>query len=245
MTESPESLHNSSARSRFSGAGGAIILALLAGLLLGAGGLWAYQGLIQKDSRADRIQLALQDLGRSQESLRQMQSEFEVLRGQLVLEESTRKGLEKSLQTTQADLAHTREQLAFYEQLLPPGPSGSISIRALDISQRGDLLGYKVLLQRNATEGKAFSGRLQFQATGRQDGKNVKIDLSPTVGPDPAGADASGEQPDSLALNFNQFQRAMGWLALPEGFQPTSLTLNILEGNTIRVSRQADIAQPN
>lgn len=240
MTEPSESSRVASARSRFPGA---IVLALAAGLLLGAGGLWAYQGFIQQDRSADRIQQALQDLSRSQESLRQMQTEFEVLRGQLVLEESTRKGLEKSLQSTQADLAHTREQLAFYEQLLPPGPSGSVSIRALDISRRGDLLAYKVLLQRNATEGKAFSGRLQFQATGRQGGKTVKIDLSPTVGPDPAATESSGEQPDPLALNFNQFQRAIGWLALPEGFQPTSLTLNILEGNTIRVSRQADIAQ--
>ena len=84
---------------------------------------------------------------------------------------------------------------------------------------------------------------LVFGATGRQGGKTVKIDLSPTVGPDPAATESSGEQPDPLALNFNQFQRAIGWLALPEGFQPTSLTLNILEGNTIRVSRQADIAQ--
>ncbi|HRL21516.1 MAG TPA: hypothetical protein PLG97_06760 [Alcaligenes sp.] len=245
MTEAPDSNRRNALRTRFSGAGGGIILALLAGIVLGGSGLWAYQTVIQQDLRTDRLELALQDLSRSQESLRQMQTQFEVLRGQLVLEESTRKGLEKSLQSTQDDLARTREQLAFYEQLLPPGPSGSISIRALDVSQRGDLLGYKVLLQRNATEGKAFSGSLQFQATGRQDGKTVKIDLSPAVGPEPQAVQNTDETSDSLALNFNQFQRAMGWLALPAGFEPVSLTLNILEGNTIRVSRQAQIAQPD
>ncbi len=214
-------------------------------VVTGGGGLWLYRSLTQPADQSEQIQLAMQNLKGSQQSLQQIQSEFEVLRGQLVLEESTRKGLEKSLLATQTELAQTREQLAFYEQLLPPGPSGSVTVRALDISKRGDLLEYKVLLQRNAPEGKAFSGRLQFQLTGRQDGKTVKIDLSPSSGPDSVLAESSLEQIDPLILNFNQFQRAMGWLALPQGFEPTALTLNVLEGNVIRASRQEKIAQPD
>ncbi|EKU29268.1 hypothetical protein C660_15159 [Alcaligenes sp. HPC1271] len=48
-----------------------------------------------------------------------------------------------------------------------------------------------------------------------------------------------------MVLNFNQFQRAVGWLALPPGFEPTALTLNVLEGSVIRASRQEKIAQPD
>ncbi|WP_213031043.1 hypothetical protein, partial [Acinetobacter baumannii] len=91
------------------------------------------RSLTQPADQSEQIQLAMQNLARSQQSLKQIQSEFEGLRGQLVLEESTRKGLEKSLLATQTELAQTREQLAFYEQLLPPGPSGSVTVRALDV----------------------------------------------------------------------------------------------------------------
>ncbi len=245
MAESPQIPRNTVAPSRSRGGASTIGLAVLVGVLLGGGSLWLYRSLTQPADQSEQIQLAMQNLKRSQQSLQQIQSEFEVLRGQLVLEESTRKGLEKSLLSTQTELAQTREQLAFYEQLLPPGPSGSVTVRALDISQRGDLLEYKVLLQRNAPEGKAFSGRLQFQLTGRQDGKTVKIDLSPSSGPDSVLAESSLEQIDPLILNFNQFQRAMGWLALPPGFEPTALTLNVLEGSVIRASRQEKIIRPD
>ncbi|MGO3131790.1 MAG: DUF6776 family protein [Alcaligenes sp.] len=245
MAESPQTTSHTVAPSRSRGGATTIGLAVLLGVLLGGAGLWLYRSLTQPADQSEQIQLAMQNLKGSQQSLQQIQSEFEVLRGQLVLEESTRKGLEKSLLATQTELAQTREQLAFYEQLLPPGPSGSVTVRALDISKRGDLLEYKVLLQRNAPEGKAFSGRLQFQLTGRQDGKTVKIDLSPSSGPDSVLAESSLEQIDPLILNFNQFQRAMGWLALPQGFEPTALTLNVLEGNVIRASRQEKIAQPD
>lgn len=245
MTESPQTTTQTAAPSRARGGASVIALAVLAGMLLGGGGLWLYRSLTQPADQSEQIQLAMQNLAHSQQSLQQIQSEFEVLRGQLVLEESTRKGLEKSLLSTQTELAQTREQLAFYEQLLPPGPSGSITVRALEVSKRGDLLEYKVLLQRNAPEGKPFSGRLQFQLTGRQDGKNVKIDLTPSSGPDSGLAESSVEQTDPLILNFNQFQRAMGWLALPPGFEPTALTLNVLEGSVIRASRQEKIAQPD
>ncbi|XOT95443.1 DUF6776 family protein [Alcaligenes pakistanensis] len=245
MAKSPQTTSHTVAPSRSRGGATTIGLAVLLGVLLGGGGLWLYRSLTQPADQSEQIQLAMQNLARSQQSLQQIQSEFEGLRGQLVLEESTRKGLEKSLLATQTELAQTREQLAFYEQLLPPGPSGSVTVRALDVAKRGDLLEYKVLLQRNAPEGKAFSGRLQFQLTGRQDGKTVKIDLSPSSGPDSVLAESSLEQIDPLVLNFNQFQRAMGWLALPPGFEPTALTLNVLEGNVIRASRQEKIAQPD
>lgn len=245
MAESPQIPRNTVVPSRLRCGASTIGVAVLVGALLGGGGLWLYRSLTQPADQSEQIQLAMQNLKGSQQSLQQIQSDFEVLRGQLVLEESTRKGLEKSLLSTQSELAQTREQLAFYEQLLPPGPSGSVSVRALELGRRGDLLEYKVLLQRNATEGKAFSGRLQFQLTGRQDGKTVKIDLSPSSGPDSVPTESSVEQIDPLVLNFNQFQRAMGWLALPQGFEPTVLTLNVLEGNVIRASRQEKIAQPD
>ena len=96
MAESPQTHSHTFAPSRSRGGVATIGLAVLLGVLLGGGGLWLYRSLTQAGDQSEQIQLAMQNLARSQQSLQQIQSEFEVLRGQLVLEESTRKGLEKS-----------------------------------------------------------------------------------------------------------------------------------------------------
>jgi hypothetical protein len=138
-------------------------------------------------------------------------------------------------------LGQARDRLAFYDQLLPPGPKGAVSIRALDIERLGPTLQYKVLLMRNAKDDTPFKGHMQFVAKGEQQGKPVKISLQPAltpdshVGPDSA-ADAAG--PD---LIFDQFLRSGGLLSIPEGFTPQAVTLNILEGSTLRVTRTINL----
>ena len=110
MAESPQSNSHTVAPSRSRGGATTIGLAVLLGVLLGGGGLWLYRSLTQPADQSEQIQLAMQNLARSQQSLKQIQSEFEGLRGQLVLEESTRKGLEKSLLATQTELAASEER---------------------------------------------------------------------------------------------------------------------------------------
>src|SRR5690606_13747977 len=95
-----------------------------------------------------------------------LKTSMDALQGKFLVEESTRKSLEVTLQETQAELGRARDQLAFFDRLLPPGPNGSISIRALDFEPRGPTLLYKVLLMRNAPGAEPFAGRLQFIAKG-------------------------------------------------------------------------------
>ena len=48
-----------------------------------------------------------------------------------------------------------------------------------------------------------------------------------------------------LALQFDQYQRSQGMLALPEGFVPESVTITVLEGDTVRATqRQARTLSP-
>ena len=105
------------------------------------------------------------------------QAESDTLRGQLVIEQSTIKGLESSLQQGQKEIGRLQEQLAFYQKLLPPGPQGAISIRAFDVEVVGHLLRYRLLLQRHAAGDKPFEGTLSFTAKGIQDGKAVTLTL--------------------------------------------------------------------
>jgi hypothetical protein len=44
-----------------------------------------------------------------------------------------------------------------------------------------------------------------------------------------------------LALQFDQYQRSQGILAIPEGFVPESVTVSVLEGETVRATRSVKL----
>lgn len=196
-----------------------------------------YNGSFRQNRQASRVQAAMVLLGESRQELQHLQAEFDALRSQIVIEESTRKGLESRLSDTQAELVRAQEQLAFYDQLLPAGPNGALSLRAFDINRRGELLQYRVLLQRSATGAPDFKGRLQFQASGLQDGQPAQIQLEAARAPAANPADPQ----DALNLRFDRFQRANGWLLIPEGFEPESVTLKVFEDDVLRLTRKVDL----
>ncbi len=209
-------------------------------------------------------------------SLRQREAEARFLRaqldtadGEIAVERAARQELETQLRASQAEVGRVRDQLAFYEQLLPPGPAGSIDIRGAEFSRVGSGLRYRVLLMRSGRGGEsAFSGELRFQANGIQQGQMVTVELSPQqVKTDEAAAPAAvlppaaaqavpaeeapaatvangangGNGTGLLALNFDQFQRSQGVLALPEGFVPESVTVTVLEEGTVRATRNVKL----
>ncbi|HEU0230768.1 MAG TPA: DUF6776 family protein [Burkholderiaceae bacterium] len=222
------------ARSRWPG----LLLALLIGLVVGffASRAWlANRGLDRYDQLKARFdQLSTQ----SRADADRLQAQADKLQGELDVELGARKGLEASLATAQRELGRTRDQLAFFRQLFPPGPSGSVNIRALEVRQQGPALAYKVLLSRNAAPGSLFKGSLRFVAQGQEKGKTVKITLMPLRVAQPA----TPANTDELALSFDQFQRSEGKLALPTGFTPQSVMLSVLEGNAVRVTRTVKLS---
>ena len=165
----------------------------------------------------------------------------DALQSQLLIEQTTRVTLETALQKAQTELAATRERLAFYEQLLPPGPAGAVTIRAFDLETRSGLLAYRVLLMRNGNPGSTFNGLMEFVANGVKNGKKVKITLNAAVAADQAQEGASGSGKNPLRLSFDQFQRAEGLLDVPSGFTVQSVALNIADGSTVRATRSADV----
>lgn len=206
-------------------------LGVLLGVMLGGLGAAYWLGSQTDDQQFSEQQSLLQ----ARAELIALRAQNDALSGQLVVEESTRKGLEASLRTAQAEAGRMRDQLAFFDQLLPPGPKGTISVRALEIERIGPNLLYRVLLQRS-TQGEAlFKGVLQFVAQGVRDGKEVKITLD--AARSPGGPESVTPNTEGFALAFDQFQRGAGLLSLPDNFEPTSVTLNVLEGTAVRASR--------
>jgi hypothetical protein len=221
----------------------------------------------------------------------QEQAQAQALRGQLAaadaelaVERSARRALEDNLTALQAQAGQLRDRLAFYDQLFPAGPAGTVSIRAVEVARVPSGLRYRVLLMRSARPGLApFIGGLQFIATGMRDGNEVKLALSPLQTmpvPGNAGAPASttpdlaGQaEPTALApaqvepaqaaagkgvpgtipasqagengvipLEVDQYRSSEGILALPPGFMPTEVAVNVVQNGAVLAAQQAVVA---
>lgn len=233
-----------------------MLCSAIAGLVMGAALMWWGVFSYYDRGLTETIQRQNVQLSQAGAQLNELRAERGLLEGKLAVERSTRQGLERTLGTVQQELGAARDQIAFFYELMPPGPEGSISIRGFDIQRQGDLLHFRVLLMRHGAGDQPFEGMLQFQATGWLDGKEVKLTLEPARSRESASPDAPPISSDAgpgvrnsdaapsgsiLALRFDQFQRSSGLLHIPEGIELETVTLNVLEGDTLRVSRTVEI----
>lgn len=225
------------------------------------GGAAIYYGmerpaLAAAQTRMTQLEL---DLAAARGHVTRTENMIAALEGRLGIEESTRRGLEMSLRTAQEELGRAQDTIAFYEQLMPPGPKGTVSIRAIDFEPVGPHLKYRVLLMRSGSTDQPFKGRLQFEATGVMGDKRESIVLEAARVPavnrqseerapsdeqaTSASSEAAGTQDagDPAVLEFADFQRSSGVLSLPEGFFPESVTVSVLEGDTLRTSRKVEL----
>ena len=102
--------------------------------------------------------------GELETQIRDAQTRLEQLRSELTIERAARTEFEKNLSQLQVEGSRLKDHLAFYEQLLPPGPQGSIALRAVELERNGQNLNYRVLLMRSGKPGERVSARLQFVA---------------------------------------------------------------------------------
>ena len=211
--------------------------ALLLGLIAGAVPtfFWMQYDI---EARVAQLQAArIEAQQKLQTELQAAQTRAENLQGQLLIEQGTRQGLETALKGAQAELVQEREKVAFFDQLLPAGPGGSISVRGLDISRQDTILFYRVLLTRQApANGAVFKGRLVFEAQGKQNGKSRVLPLAFITDADADAQEGQKEQ----AVSFEWFLRQEGYLKLPPGFSPSRLTLKVYEGKALKQTHTFD-----
>jgi len=223
---------------------------LAVGLALGAAA--GYRHGRQSASSADTVVVTAEQIAAQDAAIRQAQAENRFLRaqldtadGEIAVERAARQELETQLRAAQEELGRVRDRLAFYEQLLPPGPEGAVDIRGAEVQREGQGLKYRVLLMRSGRGEAPFVGMLRFQAAGVLKGETVSVDLAPMqLKPDAAASAgaASAAAGGPLALQFDQYQRSEGVLELPEGFVPETVTISVLEGTTVRASRTIKLA---
>ncbi|MDY3331107.1 MAG: DUF6776 family protein [Pelistega sp.] len=185
-----------------------------------------------------------------------LQLKVDELEVKAVLDQSMIDRYTQEIAKLQNELSTAKSELEFYEQALPSGPAGSMSIRSFDVTREGPMLSYKLLLSRHAAGESTFNGRMQFIAKGKLKDKVETIELVPAV----VNADNELTVPDNkaetkdllkdkrtssiLLLQFVRWQQAKGNLVLPSGFEPMEITVNILEGRHVRASKTVMFEAP-
>ena len=234
-----------------------LLCVLAVGLAIGAAA--GYRQGRQSAAANNTVVVTAEQVAAQDAAIRQSQAESRFLRaqldtadGEIAVERAARQELETQLRSAQDELGRVRDRLAFFEQLLPPGPEGAVDIRGAEVQRVGQGLKYRVLLMRSGRSDTPFTGTLRFQAAGVLKGETVSVDLAPmqlkadAPAPAPvagagAGAGAGPAAGGPLALQFDQYQRSEGVLELPEGFVPETVTISVLEGATVRASRSVKL----
>ena len=237
---------------------------LFLGVAIG-GGLTYYQQQAELRREQDMWQTRLTDQTEQAESqaiinYQAIENLYNEQKAKVLIDNAMIAQYSREIEGLNDEVTRLNGELAFYEEMIPAGPDGAVSLRAFDAHQEGMYINFKVMLSvsgRGVQE--PFSGRLQFTATGQRDGEELTIDLYPEVLPvvDPlseggsligsiaqgnseklGGADLKvAEMSPILELNFTRIQRREGLLVIPFGFSPTEVTLKVLEGNRVKLSK--------
>lgn len=170
-----------------------------------------------------------------------LQGSLAAAESRLEIERAAKDQLASDLRAAQKEMGDMRNDLAFFDQLIPLDPRQSqVNIRSAELERQGALLRYRILLMRGGRPSGEFNGRLQFSASGLRAGTAATVDLHPfSVPVESAAVDAPSAMPggpvvDPLAVRFRQYQRAEGTLELPAGFVVRSVTVRVVEGGVVR-----------
>jgi hypothetical protein len=144
------------------------------------------------------------------------------LETQLKVERSAQQQLARQSSELGTEASRLREDLAFFESLLPTksGASGVV-IRSFRVQPDGAPaeMRYRLLVQQAGKPQRDFVGNVQIQVNFVRDGRKFTLQV-----PDPAAADDKRE----LSLSFRHYQRVEGSFSLPEGAVAESVLVRIV-----------------
>ena len=124
------------------------------------------------------------------------------------------------LRSLEAENLALRDDLGFFEKLIPTSGAEGVAIRALHAEVLGGTqLKWHVLVIQPAKNAREFRGKLEMSVVGILDGKPWMMDL-------PGG----GAQP----LQFRQYRRIEGMVDLPPQAVVKNVSVKVLEGAATR-----------
>jgi hypothetical protein len=224
------------ARPRWTGWGLALAFLVVAGVCVA----WAYD---RGGRNAGYNRSTSQDeIGRLEGELSSLRHERDALNtavnaasSDLSVERAAEQHLIEQVKTLEGENAKLKEDLAFFDRILPPSQAQGVSIRSFQIEADtvGDhtRLRYRILVSQGAKASKDFVGQVQFVINGLQDGHATQV----AIPADGAAAERN------YGLSFRMFQRLEGVIDAPAGVSVRSVQLRVLENGAVRAQQVASV----
>lgn len=150
------------------------------------------------------------------------------------VERATQKQLAEQVRNLTEENIRLKEDLAFFERLLPSNANRGISIRRL----RAELIApnqirYRLLIMQGGKNPPSFVGELQLAVILKADeGKPSAMIVFP---------EENTAERQRFSLNFRQYQRVEGVLTLPEGAEVSAVQARVLEKGVIRTQQMVNL----
>lgn len=137
----------------------------------------------------------------------------------MTAERSAQERLTAQIRQLEAENRALRDDLGFFEKLIPASGTEAVAIRGLQAEVLGgSQLRWQVLVIQPVKNAPEFRGRLQMTMTGTMDGKPWSMEM-------PGG---------SQSLHFRQYRRLEGMVDLPQQAVVQNVSAKVVEGSATR-----------
>ena len=202
----------------FRWAGVAIMLGFCAAI-----SLWAFEfgkDIAGLDSGAKEELLRLRnDMAKIREERDKAQSVFNTSASLITAEKAAQERMVAQIKTLEAENRALRDDLGFFEKLIPTHGAEGVAIRALQAEVLGgSQLKWQILVIQPVKNAPEFRGKLEVSIVGTLNGKPWMMEL-------PGGAQA---------LQFRQYRRVEGMVDLPPQAMVKNVSAKVVEGTATR-----------
>lgn len=206
-------------------AGAALVLGFC-----GAISLWAFElgkDIAGVDTGAKEELLRLrEDVARLREERDKVQSLVNTSGTSIVAERAAQERLSSQIRTLEAENRALREDLGFFEKLIPSSGAEGVAIRGLQAEVlSGTQLKWQVLVIQPVKNAPEFRGKLELSVSGTLEGK-------PWMMPLPGGP---------VALQFRQYRRVEGMIDLPPQAVVKNVSAKVVEGSISRAVQNVSL----
>ena len=189
----------------------------------GAISLWAFEfgkSIAGLDAGAKEELVRLRsDVEKLREQRDKAQSVFNTSASLITAEKATQEGLAAQVKSLEAENRALRDDLGFFQRLLPASGGAGVAIRGLQAEVlAGTQLRWQVLLIQPVKNASEFKGKLELSIAGSLDGKPWMMELP------------GGSQP----LQFRQYRRVEGMVDLPAQAVVKNVSAKVVEGTVTR-----------
>jgi hypothetical protein len=189
----------------------------------GAISLWAFEfgkSIAGLDAGAKEELVRLRaDVEKLREQRDKAQSAFNTSASLITAEKATQERLVAQVKSLEVESRALRDDLGFFQRLLPASGGGGVAIRGLQAEVlAGTQLRWQVLLIQPVKNASEFRGKLELSIAGSLDGKPWMMELP------------SGPQP----LQFRQYRRVEGMIDLPAQAVVKNVSAKVVEGTVTR-----------